>query len=151
VKGDSAIRRLLLAVLLVGMAGTLTDLLLLSHYEDTAQVIPLVLLGAALAGIAWHLSAPSLRTVRTIQALMALFVVTGLIGAGLHFNGAAAFQRDIDPTIAWWPLIRKVTTSQSPPLLAPGAMVQLGLIGLIYAYRYPLVGTGDGTFNEVSG
>ena len=132
------IRRLLFAVLLLGIVATLTDLLLLSHYEDTAQVIPLALLAAALAALAWHGTRPSLSSVRTIQVLMTLCVVAGLVGAGLHFNGAAEFQREIDPSIAWRPLIRKVAGSQSPPLLAPGAMVQLGLIGLIYAFRHPL-------------
>ena len=144
------IRRLLFAVLVIGIGATLTDLLLLSHYEDTAQVSPLALLAAALAALAWHGTRPTLRTVRAIQALMSLFVVAGLIGAGLHFNGAAEFQREIDPSIEWWPLIRKVARSQSPPLLAPGAMVQLGLVGLIYAFRHPLKATSAREFNEVN-
>jgi hypothetical protein len=150
VKGDSAIRRLLLAVLLIGMAGALTDLLLLSHYEDTAQVIPLALLAAALAAVAWGITRPSIHSVRTLQAIMILFVVAGLIGVVLHFNGAAEFQREIDPSIAWWPLVTKVARSQSPPLLAPAAMVQLGLIGLVYTFRHPITGPADRDFNEVN-
>jgi hypothetical protein len=144
------IRRLLLAVLVIGMSGTLIDLLLLSHYEDTAQVIPLALLGAALAAVAWGMTRPSVHSVRTLQVIMTLFVVAGLVGLGLHFNGAAEFQREIDPSIAWWPLVTKVARSQSPPLLAPAAMVQLGLIGLIYAFRHPVTGPADRDFNEVN-
>ena len=142
------IRRLLLGVLVIGIAGTLTDLLLLSHYEDTVQVIPLVLLAAALAAVAWGTIRPSIHSLRALQAVMTLFVVAGLIGVGLHFNGAAEFQREIDPSIAWWPLVTKVARSQSPPLLAPAAMVQLGLVGLIYAFRHPATGPRD--FNEVN-
>ena len=134
---------MLLAVLVIGMVGTLTDLLLLSHYEDTAQVIPVALLAAALAAVAWHLTRPSIRTIRTLQAITTLFVVSGLIGVGLHFNGAAAFQLEIDPSLDWWPLVKKISRSQSPPLLAPGAMVQLGLLGLIYAFRHPVMGPAD--------
>jgi hypothetical protein len=135
--GSSGIRRGLLAVLVLGMVGTLTDLLLLSHYKDTAQFIPLALLVTALAVVAWHLVRPTPGTVRALQAVMTLVVFAGLLGVGLHFNGAAGFQREIDPSLDWWPLIKKVARSQSPPLLAPGAMVQLGLIGLVYAFRYP--------------
>jgi len=139
------IRRLLLAVLVIGMTGTLIDLLLLSHHEDTAQVIPLALLAAALAAVAWGMTRPSIHSVRTLQVIMTLFVVAGLVGVGLHFNGAAEFQRDIDPSIAWWPLVTKVARSQSPPLLALAAMVQLGLIGLIYTFRHPVTGPADAT------
>ena len=41
----ATLRRLLLGLLLVGLAGTATDLLLLAHYEDAWQLIPLVLVG----------------------------------------------------------------------------------------------------------
>lgn len=136
--GESGLRRALLVVLVLGMAATLVDLLLLAHYEDSLQLIPLALLAAALAIVWWHVAAPGVASVRALQSVMVLVAAAGLIGAGLHFNGAAEFQREIDPAIAWWPLIRKVSGSQSPPLLAPGAMLQLGLIGLIYGYKHPL-------------
>ena len=135
--GVSTIRRLLLAVVVLGMAGTLTDLLLLAHYEDSAQLIPIGLLVTALAVVLGHLLHRGRASVRVLQAVMLLCVAAGLAGIGLHFNGAAEFQLEIDPSLDWRGLIRKVSGSQSPPLLAPGAMVQLGLVGLIYAFRHP--------------
>ena len=135
--GVSTIRRLLLAVVVLGMAGTLTDLLLLAHYEDSAQLIPIGLIVTALAVVLGHLLHGGRASVRVLQAVMLLCVVAGLAGIGLHFNGAAEFQLEIDPSLDWRGLIRKVSGSQSPPLLAPGAMVQLGLVGLIYAFRHP--------------
>jgi hypothetical protein len=143
VPGTTTIRRLLLAVLVIGMTGTLVDLVLLSHYEDTAQVIPVVLLVAALGTLAWNRTRPGIGSVRMLRAVMVLVAAAGLIGVGLHFNGAAEFQREIDPSIALWPLIRKVARSQSPPLLAPGAMLQLGLIGLIYTFSHPVGGAAE--------
>jgi hypothetical protein len=136
------IRRLLVAVVWIGAAGMLTDLVLLAHYEDTAQLVPIGLLGAALAVSTWHLLRPGRASVRTLQAVMLLSVTAGLVGVGLHFNGAAEFQREIDPSLGWQALIGKVARSQSPPLLAPGAMVQLGLVGLIAAFRHPAVTPG---------
>jgi hypothetical protein len=131
---------MLLLILLLGMSGSLADLLLLAHYEDTAQLIPIALLSAAiLIGIV-HARRPSGVTVRVLQVVMASMLVAGLAGIGFHFNGAAEFQLEIDPSQHWWDVARKVARAQSPPVLAPGAMLQLGLIGLVYTYRHPVSG-----------
>ena len=135
----STVRRLLLIVLVIGMAGTLTDLLLLGHYEDTAQFIPLALLGGALGAIALHVMRPTPSSVRLLQGVMALVVVAALAGMALHYNGAAEFQLEIDPSLSWWDVAKKVARAQSPPVLAPGAMLQLGLVGLVYTYRHPVI------------
>ncbi len=135
------IRQLLLGVLVLGMAGSLTDLLLLKHYEDPAQFIPLALLVGALLVALWHARRPTAPNLRALQALMVLFLMAGATGIALHFDSAAEFQREIDPSIAWWLLVQKVARSQSPPLLGPGAMLQLGLLGLVYSFRHPTVST----------
>jgi hypothetical protein len=43
----------------------------------------------------------------------------------------------MDPSLSGWPLFVKVVTAKAPPALAPGVMVQLGLLGLVYTYRHP--------------
>ena len=149
-RGVSTIRRLLLAVLVLGLAATLADLLLLAHYEDTAQLIPVGLLVAGLAAVFGHLAHRGRASVRALQAVMLLCVAAGVTGVGLHFNGAAEFQLEIDPSLDRRGLIRKVSGSQSPPLLAPGAMVQLGLVGLIYAFRHPATTPADEGFEETN-
>jgi hypothetical protein len=73
---------------------------------------------------------------RAVQATMGLFLVSGLIGLALHSRGAAEFQLEIDPSISRADLIRKVIHAKAPPILAPGVMFQLGLLGLVYTYRY---------------
>jgi hypothetical protein len=55
----------------------------------------------------------------------------------LHFRGNMAFQLDIDPSLSGWALADKVLRAKAPPTMAPGAMAQLGLLGLIYSYRHP--------------
>jgi hypothetical protein len=136
----TTLRRMLLAVLVLGMAGSLADLLLLAHYEDTAQLIPLVLLAGGILMAVLHAARPTPASVRALQGVMALVVVAALVGMGFHFNGAAEFQLEIDPSQSWWDVARKVARAQSPPVLAPGAMLQLGLIGLVYTYRHPVAG-----------
>ena len=140
---------MLLLVLLLGMSATLVDLLLLAHYEDTAQLIPIALLGLAILIAIVHGVRPTGSNVRALQGAMLAIVVAGLAGIGFHFNGAAAFQLDIDPSQTWWAVTRKVARAQSPPVLAPGAMLQLGLIGLVYTFRHPVVAKNR-AFEEVN-
>lgn len=131
------IRALLLAVLVVGMAGVLIELVLLAHYEDAYQMAPLALLAASLAAALLHAMHPSAATVRVLQGAMTLCVTAAAAGIAFHFNGAAQFQLEIDPSLSWRQVFGKVVRAQAPPLLAPGALLQLGLIGLIHTHRHP--------------
>ncbi len=131
------LRRLLLALLALGVTMTFIDLLLLAHYEDTKQLIPLGLNALALATIAWHVASSSPTSIRLLQVVMLLFVVAGLTGIVLHYQGNLEFQTEINPDQPAWDLFRKVMTAKAPPALAPGAMAQLGFLGLVYSYRHP--------------
>ena len=127
------LRRWLFWVLVLGLGGTATELLLLQHYEDPWQVVPLVLIALAIAALARHRRRRDSGSRRTLQVLMVFLLAAGVLGMALHFDGAAGFQREIDPAIGSWDLVRKVMRAKAPPLLAPGVMLQLGLIGLVYA------------------
>ena len=133
----AALRWLLLGVLTVGMVGTGTDLLLLDHYEDVWQMPPLLLIVAGLCTVAWIAARGGRASVEALRWTMWLFVAAGVIGVALHFNGNREFQKEIDPTLQGWPLFVKVMTAKAPPALAPGSMVQLGLIGLLFTYKHP--------------
>jgi hypothetical protein len=135
----ATVRRLLLAILTIGMAGTVADLLLLQHYEDAWQAPPLVLLSAGLITVALMWTDPGRTTVRTFAALMILFILSGLAGLVLHYNGNLEFQREIDPTQRGWTLVMAVMRAKAPPALAPAGMIQLGLIGLLSIYRHPVL------------
>ncbi len=135
-------RWLVLALLTFGMIGTASDLLLLDHYEDIWQIPPLVLIAAGLVVAAVTAARPTRAAVTALRWLMMLFVLSGLAGVLLHFNGNREFQREMDPALSGWPLFVKVVTAKAPPALAPAAMIQLGLLGLVFTYRHPLRGRG---------
>ena len=139
------IRRVLLAILLIGLVGTTTELLLLKHDEDFAQFIPLVLIGIAFVAIAWHEVQRGTASLRLFQITMALFIAAGFLGMYLHYRANVEFQREVDPAIAGRALLVKAMTAKTPPALALGSMSQLGLIGLAYAYRYPVRRRTDAT------
>lgn len=133
----SAVRKILLAVLAVGMAGSLAELILLQHDEDLYQWIPLALLGGGLPVAAWHGLAGGGLSLRLLRWLMYGFVAAGVAGVYFHFQGSAEFKLESQPNLAGWALFWAAIGAKAPPLLAPGSMVQLGLLGLAYSYKHP--------------
>jgi hypothetical protein len=128
---------MLAALLVLGLCGTAIELVLLEHFEGISQVIPLVLIGMALAALAWDLARPRSSSVRAFRAVMALLVASGVLGVVLHFRANLEFQLEVDPDMSRGELFWKALHATAPPALSPGVMVQLGLLGLIYTYRHP--------------
>jgi hypothetical protein len=78
------LRLWIIAIIVLGLIGTMTELILLEHDEQALQFVPLVLMVLGALTLAWHAAA----------------------------RGTAS-------------------------LLAPGMMIQLGLLGLAYAFTDP--------------
>ena len=72
---------------------------------------------------------------------MALFILSGFVGTFLHFRANIEFEVEMYPGLAGFELYWKAIQGASPPSLAPGAMIALGLLGLIYMYRHPSLDT----------
>lgn len=130
-------RKFLLGIFLVGVGGIVVDLWLLGHYEELDQIVPLGL--AAAGAIAALVAAvkPTPTTVRLLQVVMLLCVASGFLGVWFHFQATTEFQLEMDPSLRGWALFRKAVVAKAPPALAPGSMIQLGLIGLAYTFGHP--------------
>jgi hypothetical protein len=128
------LRLWILGVLVLGLLGTVVELVLLSHYEQAVQLVPVVLIVLALIVLAWHVMGHSVASLRVLMGLMVLFVLAGFAGFVAHFHGSAEFQLDLEPSLSTWELLEKVMRAKAPPLLAPGMMMQLGLLGLAYVF-----------------
>lgn len=133
----ATVRRGILAIVLLGLSGMSIELWLIGHHEDSNQWIPLVVAAATLVVLAWAALRPGVGSLRAMQFMMLTCIGTGILGVTLHFQANAAFQRELDPTIAAGALIWKVVEATAPPALSPGLMVQLGLLGLVYTYKHP--------------
>ena len=133
-------RRMLLAILLLGVIGISAELLLLGHIEDLNQLIPLVLAGATIVASGLVTIKPTVSSIRLFQFVMVLLIVSGAVGMYLHFNANMEFQLEMDASLTGMNLFRKAILAKTPPALAPGAMTQLGLIGLAYTFRHPVLG-----------
>ena len=132
----SALRRLILALIFISAGAMLVDLLLLEHFETAWQWAPLVVLVPVIALVVGVALRPTRAMLRAFQAAMVTCIAAGLVGLFLHYRGNVEFELERDPTLRglalFWETIRGAT-----PALAPGAMVQLGLLGLAYGFRHP--------------
>jgi hypothetical protein len=141
------IRNILLWSLLAGSAGILVELLLIGHDEMAAQFAPLVLLGIGILAAAWTLIAPRPAAIRTLQILMVVFVASGLIGVVLHYKGNEAYELEMSPSRTGLSLMSKTLTGATP-VLAPGSMCLLGIVGLAFTHRHPALGSGNSSSKE---
>jgi hypothetical protein len=137
------LRRWILAVLMLGLLGTGTELVLLEHYDKPLQLVPVVLIAIAIAVIVWHALKQDPASRQVFVIVMAVFVLAGFVGFVAHFIGSAEFQLELDPSMSTWGLVGKVLRAKAPPLLAPGMMLQLGLLGLAYIYSDSRYGRGE--------
>jgi len=136
---SDAARRILLFILLLGVAGIIAELLLLGHIEDVYQLTPVVLGVVTIVLAAIVSMRPSAGKIRLFQAVMILLIISGALGMLLHFQVNMEFQLEMDASLKGWNLFRKSVLAKTPPALAPGAMAQLGLIGLAYTFRHPAI------------
>ena len=143
----NSVRTLLLALVLLGEVGLAAELFLLEHFENVWQWAPFAVLAAGTASAIWLWTRPSRRAVRFFQSAMLLFVLAGLVGLWLHFKGNTEWELESDPAMRGldlaWSALRGAT-----PTLAPGALVQLGLMGLILTHDHPALGARQLTSTE---
>jgi hypothetical protein len=128
---------------LFGAFGTGAELLLIGHFEEVSQLVPILLLGLSIAVAVWHLIVPRAAIVRVFQVAMGLLLAAGVVGIGLHYNGNEQFELEMYPSLVGMELVQKTLTGATP-VLAPGTLTLLGLIGLVETYRHPLL-RADGT------
>ncbi|HEV8719298.1 MAG TPA: hypothetical protein VGW77_01510 [Candidatus Binatia bacterium] len=131
------IRLALFSILLIGMLGSGIELILLSHYDDWRQWLPVILILLGLSVSGWHAVRSTALSVRLLQALFICFMASGFAGIYFHYQGGAEFKLESNPSLRGWALFWETIRGKVPPLLAPGVMVQFGLLGLVYTHRHP--------------
>jgi hypothetical protein len=131
----AALRRFLLIVVVVGIVGIGIELLFIGHVDDSLQLVPMALLPAGLIALMWYGWRPSRRSARGVRLLMALFVASGVLGVGLHYKGNHEFELEMYPSMSGATLVRETLTGATP-VLAPGSIVLLGLVGFAAVHEF---------------
>jgi hypothetical protein len=136
------LRRGLLLILLFSIVGTGVELLLLRHTEGVWQLAPLLLIALTMIVLAWYGVARSATSIRALQGVMLLCLVSGVVGFVQHFSGNLTYARDSNPSLTGMDLYKEAL-SGSTPSLAPGTMIQVALLGLAFAFRHPSLRGAD--------
>ena len=130
------VRKALIAILIFGLVGTEVELFLLKHTDGFWQSVPVALMGGAFLLVAWAAARPGPASLGIFRVVMGVFLVAGVIGVYQHFTGNVGYEQESNPGLGGAELY-KAAAMGSTPLLAPGVMLQLGFIGLLYTYRHP--------------
>ncbi len=116
--------------MLVGTAGTAGELMLLEHTETAWQWSPVVALVVGFFACIVVLFAESKAAAGVFRLLMATFLLLGTVGLYQHYRGNVEFELEMYPTRhgleLFWESLKGAT-----PTMAPGAMILLGLVGLV--------------------
>ena len=144
----ATVRQLLLALVVIGIVGLEVELALLRHAESFSQWIPHVTLFIGLLTTAAVYFQPGPRTLRVFETMMIIFTAVGALGVYFHLHGNVEFAQERDPSLSGVRLLWKALRGASPAL-APGALAQLGLLGLLYGYKHPAL-TRDNTIGRES-
>lgn len=137
-----SLRQMILALVLIGIVGLIVELLLQKHFDSATQWIPIVSLGLGLATTAVVARNPTRVAMQAFVITMLVFVAAGVLGLVLHFKGNVEWALERNPELGGMTLIWKALTGATPAL-APGALAQLGLLGLAWSYRHPAVHTAQ--------
>lgn len=139
----ASLPQLLLLIVFIGVVGLQVELALLRHAESFTQWIPHVALFIGLLGTALVYFRPRPATLKVFQLVMLMFLIVGIVGVILHLKGNVEFALERDPSLSGTKLLWKALRGATPAL-APGALAQLGLLGLLYTYKHPaLAGAND--------
>ena len=129
-------RRGILLIFVLGTVGLGTELLLLGHFEEWRQWVPLVLLALGLILLAARMLYRGAVILRLFRLTMLAFVLGGMVGLWFHLSANMEFELEMYPTLGGLELLSKALGG-AMPALAPGALVQLGLVGFLYTYQHP--------------
>lgn len=127
-------RAILHGIFIVSVAGTALELFFLDHFEDNWQRVPLVLLAAGLVTGVGVAVAPRPAVLWAHRAVMALFIIGGTVGFYLHYQVNVEFEQEMRASIGGWELFWK-SMKGALPSLAPFAMTQFGVLGLILTIK----------------
>lgn len=134
----SVMRRMLLAVFLFGSLSAGVELLSLGHTESLWQWVPLLLIMISLVALILHAAVRRVASVRIFQVIMLLFIISSFVGIWQHYQAKTGFKLETNPALSSMALFwQAITSATVPPVLAPGMMMQLGLLGLAYTHRHP--------------
>lgn len=131
----SRIRQFLLIIAATVFVMTVTELIFLSHWSETIQLLPFVLSGWGLITLALVYFHPTSGTISILRWFMIVIGLCSLIGIYEHMANNLGFQMEIQPNASFQELVL-ATVEGANPVLAPGILALGAAIGWTATYQY---------------
>ncbi|MFN8419005.1 MAG: hypothetical protein U0528_07145 [Anaerolineae bacterium] len=116
--------------------GTVLELLLEDHTEETLQLIPFALCAFGIISIVAVLLRPSKMTLTILRVVMLAVAFGGILGVVLHLNGNVGFEQEIRPNAAYTEVFLRAFKGGNP-LLAPGILAFTAVVAFAATYYHP--------------
>ncbi len=133
---DAHLRRFLLGLTAFIFIGTVIELWLSDHTNETLQWIPFILsaMGFLAVGAVWL--RPSRQTIRVLRGVMTLVALGSIAGIYFHLNGNFEFELEMRPGASATDVIMEALKG-ADPLLAPGILALAALLAIAATYYHP--------------
>ena len=140
-----ALRRGVIAVAAVGIAGLLAELLVERHWGTPVRYVPWLAL-AALAWSVWRLwRGPTPRQIRAARIIAGASAIAAAVGIGLHiYENYTAGPLDQKYSLVWDSMSEAerwwaaFTKDLGPaPTFAPAALILIALLVVVATQRHP--------------
>jgi len=112
--------------------GTFSELILIGHYEDEWQLIPIILI--VITSLFGVMIRPSKTLLNVFKVLLAACAFSGLLGVYFHLQANMEFEAELHPTQSYFTTFIE-SLSGALPALAPSSMIVFALIGYIYSLQ----------------
>jgi hypothetical protein len=130
------LRRFLLLLVAFTCAGTMLELALMEHFEESNQVIPFVLCGFGILATLGAFFDPQRRSILALRGIMLLLIGGSLLGIYFHLQGNFGFELEMRPNAVWTDVILEAFMGANP-IFAPATLALAGFLGLAASYYHP--------------
>ena len=110
---------------------TITELYLIEHFEDSWQLVPIIIIALIIIATGWLIRHPSPLSFNIFRLLLLASVLSGFAGIYFHLKANIEFETEMHPDQAFSTTLVE-SLSGALPALAPGSMIVFALFGYIY-------------------
>ncbi|MEM7040594.1 MAG: hypothetical protein AAF570_26765, partial [Bacteroidota bacterium] len=135
------VRRWIFWIFLLTTAGLGAELFLLEHTEGFWQLFPFILMTTSTIALLAHAWMRNRTTMYLLRGMAVALVIGGTWGLWMHYHGNAEFELEMYPKRGGFELFWEALKGATP-VLAPGAVIGLGLLAWAYTL-FPNVSPTD--------
>ena len=130
------LRRFLLVIAGLLLAGTVLELWVINHTEEPIQWLPFILCGIGLVAVGAALLRPQRRVLLGLRWLMGAVTLGSVFGVIEHIESNLGFVLEIHPNATTEQILTGALGGASP-LLAPGMLALAAILAIAATYYHP--------------